>query len=513
MYNFLKSSFTRFVKNDRGNFIMVAALAAPAIVFAGGSAVDFARFLEAKEQARTALDGASLAAATGISQNEATEAEARALGEGMFLLNIPDSISPSSSQTASQNVQGGQEIQFGVSAAAISGSDDADNGTYGDKFSDFVLNFDNANNTVTAEVDVTVPTLFAHLFGIDELTTNLSSTSAFRGVPGERENIEVVFVVDVTGSMAGQRIVDLRESLEATVNILLPEDGRTIDRVRVGLVPYAASVNLGRDFYSKAVITGGSSFNGRTCALERDFSVFAFSDVAANTSQSNTLYDNPRFGRSTISCPSVAMRPLTNDREVLLDDISSLTASGTTAGHIGITWGLNMLSGEWRSFWPEEAKPAEYQPASTDEDDTEAELEEGEAKVRKILVVMTDGAFNRSYFDQTASDQIWQQVGAGNIESRSNISTSNGARSSFRSAEIFCNLAKDDERNVEVYTIAFDAGDNAENLLRDCATSDDPDSDDPIAQGPHFFEADSGEALNAAFRSIAAQQLEVLLTN
>ncbi|MGP9820350.1 TadE/TadG family type IV pilus assembly protein [Salinarimonas sp. NSM] len=56
---------------------------------------------------------------------------------------------------------------------------------------------------------------------------------------------EVVLVVDVTGSMKGGRINALRSSARTFVETLLPE-GEGTDLVRVAIVPYSATVNIGR---------------------------------------------------------------------------------------------------------------------------------------------------------------------------------------------------------------------------------------------------------------------------
>ncbi|WP_372424150.1 pilus assembly protein TadG-related protein [Salinarimonas chemoclinalis] len=56
---------------------------------------------------------------------------------------------------------------------------------------------------------------------------------------------EVVLVVDVTGSMKGGRINALRTSARTFVETLLPE-GEASDIVRIAIVPYSATVNIGR---------------------------------------------------------------------------------------------------------------------------------------------------------------------------------------------------------------------------------------------------------------------------
>ena len=65
---------------------------------------------------------------------------------------------------------------------------------------------------------------------------------------------------------------------------------------------------------------------------------------------------------------------------------------GTTAGQLGTAFAWYMLSPNWADIWPADSKPAAY----------------GTAKLRKIAVLMTDGAYNtlqaRSYSDTSSPE-------------------------------------------------------------------------------------------------------------
>lgn len=58
--------------------------------------------------------------------------------------------------------------------------------------------------------------------------------------------IELVLALDNTGSMSGSKIAALRTASEGLVNILFGDDDES-DYVKVGLVPFAAAVNVGVD--------------------------------------------------------------------------------------------------------------------------------------------------------------------------------------------------------------------------------------------------------------------------
>ena len=73
--------------------------------------------------------------------------------------------------------------------------------------------------------------------------------------------------------------------------------------------------------------------------------------------------------------------PLTTDTATLNARIAALQAASSTAGHIGTAWGWYMLSPNFGYLWPARASLRHYGTPST----------------MKIMVLMTDGAFNTSY--------------------------------------------------------------------------------------------------------------------
>lgn len=491
MLNSFKSYLKTFTANKRGNMAIVAAASAPLFVATIGGAVDYTIFKDARQVSETALDSASLSVASGISRGEINIADAEQRGLEFFTINLN---------------------RFGVGSDGSGGSIDV---------SDFSLSVNPASSSVTARVDLGVPTIFAGLFGVDEFGVPLSSTAAFSGAPGSTEKIEFSFVLDVTGSMGGTisgenqtRLEALQQSMRDSLNILLPEglDGRpgiNDERVRVGLVPYATSVNIGATYHTKAVGAGSTSdrLNRNECVTERE-GINAVADIAptSGNSNQNTLYETDAIilqetpsdrpgggdiqGFKTDPCPLVPLRPLTNSRTDLLADIDSLQSDGATGGHMGINWGFNLLSENYQDFWEEGAKPADYD----------------DENVRKVLVIMTDGEFNAAFHDEDI-------IRNGRNRTSFITAASQRAPQSRRAAIDFCDLAKDDDRNIEVYTIAFGTGRDANTLLSQCATQVPEGTDYVEGEGPFYFSASSNERLIAAFRTIVARELQVLLIN
>ena len=81
---------------------------------------------------------------------------------------------------------------------------------------------------------------------------------------------------------------------------------------------------------------------------------------------------------------------------------------------------------------------------------------------------MTDGQFNTAYLNDDSAEQ----------------------------AEDICENMKD--QDVVVYAVAFKAPSDAEDLLEECASEKSEESAEKL-----FFDADNGEELRAAFKSIA----------
>ena len=421
----LNKKWTSFRADTRGNFAIMAAVALPVVAFAIGSAIDLANFRVASYSTQAAVDSASLAASRAITVDDATLAEATIIAREQLSLNIAD--------VAFVNQQ---EVENSL-----------------------VIEQDLQNGTLTASADVQTPTLFAGIFGFDSIETTVTAIN-------QVQSLEIAFVLDNTlsmrlsiagGSGNNGRINALKGAMENAIDLLLPDGKSNDSRVRASIVPYSSSVNLG-GFYDAAVGPNAPD-RGSSCITERE-GINSFEDVVPDENIVETLYETDVDLNPTL-CLEAQILPLTGDRDELLDSVDNLDTVGATAGHTGVTWGLNTLSAEWQSFWPDEARPANYITSN----------------VRKILVVMTDGEFNTEFYDQA------------------------GLNSSTAALE-FCDLAKDASRGVIVYTVTLGSSTPAQNLMAQCATSQET-----------AFVATSADELDEAFEQIVIEARTPILTN
>lgn len=161
------------------------------------------------------------------------------------------------------------------------------------------------------------------------------------------------------------------------------------------------------------------------------------------------------------------MMPLTTDKDAVLERIAGLSAYGSTSGALGTAWTWYTLSPNWDSVLSGSA-PGSYSDTVASGDNP--------PKLRKIAVLMTDGAYN-TYLGSKGADP---------------------ADVSSKAKQLCANMKA---QGIEVYTVGFDldALDGAEkaravDTLQSCGTD-----------LHHFYQALDAEQLKQSFRDIAMQ--------
>lgn len=349
----------------------------------------------------------------------------------------------------------------------------------------------------TAYIDVNV---FFPLFG----SANKQRVSATTASLYSDKRIEVAMMLDVTGSMKGQKISDLKTAAKNAVNTFLTGQDAANPRIRVAIVPYAEAVNAGG--LSDAVFVeqegksdvppsidtpqaASVSSGGDGCATERkdkdgaaDFSDDGPYSERLNNKGKTYLARVNRDDRLE-TCPTAKLVALTTDAAKLTATIDGFKANGVTAGGIAAQWGYYMLSPKWRSAIKDAglgAGPADHDPQ----------------KVAKVAILMTDGQFNTAF------------AGVGD---RYAPQGSQGVKSSSYAETICANMKAD---GIEVFTIGFDLDNKgtpksereaAKTVLKNCATADS-------GSLKRYFEAGTGAELDAAFQTIARNIERLALT-
>lgn len=228
-------SFSRFRLAEDGNYMVFVGIAAIPMVAAGGLGVDVARNYLAEAQLQAAIDAAAIA----MGSADGTTPEIEELGRTFFYANFPvDYWAEPTNLTIT-----------------VKRTDENDPTSRPESF----------EITATAQVDTL---FFRALPGADSAAAGThydyvdiaASSTALTEVRG----LEVVMVLDVTGSMytnyAGgsgspRRIEAMRDAALKMVNILF-DDNPEPELLRVAIVPYNTTVNIGTDMHDYVNNTG-----------------------------------------------------------------------------------------------------------------------------------------------------------------------------------------------------------------------------------------------------------------
>ncbi len=399
-----------FRRDDRGSILPIFAVMFMGITLSAGVALDYGRIHHANTRLTAAADAAAIAAGKALLDGRNSDAEVKEIALKFFQQNL--------------------------------------NGTPGfAQVQSFRADVDRTTNTITVHLETSVPTTIMKLARVDQVSVPVTSVATF-----EQKDIELALALDVTGSMGGRKLRDLKDATADLIDIMLPDSG-TPNLVRIGFAPYANGVNAGT--YA-ADATGGRATNG--CTFERQG---ARPEEDHAPAAGSYLLASPDLGG--IGCPSRArVIGLTPDARLLKDTVRGYTDGGTTAGHLGAQWASYLVSPNWGGVLGSESRPAAY----------------GDGKTVKAIVLMTDGEFN-------TWDGRCDTGGCNPYGTR-------GRKSNERAKEV-CAAAK--HNGVIVFTIGFELSHPvALETLGHCATSTQ-----------HFFRAENGTQLREAFAAIGRQ--------
>ncbi|MEM6665332.1 MAG: pilus assembly protein [Pseudomonadota bacterium] len=409
-----------FRTSTSGNALILFALTLPVVIGLVGSAVEFSRGADFQSKLQYAMDSAVLRAADAVSRGEDSPKAVQEIGEQIFFANLQGSLNDMATKPLPT----------------------------------FVIN--EKDGRIEGDVDAKFKNAFLSLNEGNLTEVGVKSQAGFSII-----DVELSLMLDVTGSMRGQKLRDLQSASRSLVDSFLKDPGALVeDKVRIALVPYSASVNAGNFFKS---MTRDAEQTKGNCIVERG-GIDRFTDASPATSAVPPIPDNDDIISYT-ACPSAALQPLTNNRGKLLNTINSFNAGGCTAGHIGIANTYYTLSPKW-DVWGAGAKPKPYK---TD-------------NLMKVALLMTDGSFNTHF----------------GVDGWPLCNGAAKAKSDMTARELCRNMRED---GILVYSVAFKAPSDAEDLLRDCAN-----------EKARYFETSTGGELIAAFEAIASDIRQLRLT-
>lgn len=406
----MQSKAGRFASNEDGAIAIVFATASFFLMMTTGLAIDIGRVMHAERTMSNAIDAAALAAAKGMKSDGLSDAEVETLAQRYFDANMA-----------------------------------GHGGSYANVQS-FNVTVNRANNSVSINLASDVPTIFGNIAGISKISVPKSSVAIF-----DSKDIEVGLQLDVTGSMCSpcSKMDALKDAVAGEgglLDILMPTGG-TSNKVRIGLAPFAASVNAGD--YAAAVSNGRAPASG--CVYERMNAADQATDRAPVGSAALKIRaDLPGANPCPTDSKVVA---ITDNKDKLRSEVNNMSTGGTTAGHLGAAWAWGLVSPEWAGVWGGTA-PAAY----------------GDGRTEKYVILMTDGTYNT----------------VGGVMSGGNTTRSK------QFAQDTCSGMK--AKGIVVYTIGFQVPGGDKPGLRTCASD-----------ASKFYDAADADTLRAAFRAIATE--------
>ena len=417
--------FKRFAKDERGSLGVVMMLSTLTMLGAVSVSLDYSRLSGTRSSLNAATDAAALAAA------QAPEATRLAIARQVFDANFrePESLT---SFVALPFKRGTDEV---MSVKA------------------------------TANVKMTL----AQAIGYNTAAVGAASEV----VVGNDADLQISLVLDVTGSMSGTKLTDLKTSASNMVNTLFTRLQR-VDQVKIAVVPFSEYVDIGlgnrnaswmsntADYQTTKEVCGWRKRRGEdTWECKDEVTQFTWKGCAGSRDYPLNVKDEnyaikPVPAVHNVNC-STAMLPLTANKTTVLDTINALVATGNTYIPSGVMWGWAALSSGEPFNEPVDPK----------------------RDTKRYLVLMTDG-------QNTISPSY-------PYHNNSSTSTANTLTS-----EVCTNVKA---AGIEIFSIAFQVTDTSvKTLLTNCASSSD-----------RFFDATSSTQLANAFDAIGRQMTNLRL--
>jgi Flp pilus assembly protein TadG len=515
MTPWLSRATARFLCDETGSLGIMTLGLLPAMLVAGGMAVDYMHMESSRVRLQATLDRAVLAAAA-LDQTREPEAVVRdyfaraGLGDRLASVEVEES-----------------------------------------------LNFREVSATAAIDVD----TFFLRLVGFDRLTASAAGSAI-----ESHSSVEISLVLDVSGSMNdNQRLPRLKSAASNFVDAVLRSrlEG---DEVSVTIVPFSTQVSAGPGILQHVPRSGAHEVSHCIDFQGPDFDSTEV-DLSATYAQTGQ-FDPFTTSATPIEmpvCPPVGdvhRRILhhSGDADALKARIGGLSASGNTSIDLGVKWGAWLLDPTSRPV-----VDAGIAAGAVDADFAGRPLAHEDTEAMKVLIVMSDGANTTQYrlapefadgpshvwrdpdTGRTSSrfwngsrhvwfaphDEQWRSVpydddgdpydGAGDPLRLDDVALWrdysirwyaynhwyrwSGSSDAYwrevgertdavqpaekdRRTQDICRAARD--RGIVVFTIGFEAGDHGDATLRDCASS-----------AAHFFDVE-GLQIEEAFRAISS---------
>ncbi len=430
----LLSQARRLARETNGNVAMVFALLLVPLIAMGGAGIDLARYEAIRVEMQDGLDRGVLAAAS-LSQKEKPEDTLRSF---MKNLDYAQDIALSFTETKGLNSR-----KINASAA-------------------YVMN-----------------TTFIHLVGVRQLSVAAVSTAE-----EAKQNIEMSLMLDMSGSMNGNRIKNLKKAAQQFIDQVLTDE--TKDYTTITIVPYAGHVNIGAAVFDKL---GAKRDHSNSSCVELSTTGFGSGVPSFKDAAQVPHFTQWNYGRTDLKpwwCPveSTAITYFSNDATYLKNRITQLELHDGTGTQNAMQWGYMLLNPGAKTI-----VNAAIDAKMMDAKFANRPAAFGDPDTMKVIVLMTDGAITEQYRPKDYSRPVSQAP-----DNKQIINSTDTAKM----LSSVCNAAK--TNGITIFTIGFEVSGNATTQMTNCATSPG-----------HYYPA-SGSGIGDAFKSISTSIKKLRLT-
>jgi len=430
----LLSQARRLARQTNGNVAMVFALLLVPLIAMGGAGIDLARYEAIRVEMQDGLDRGVLAAAS-LSQKEKPEDTLRS-----FMKNL-------------------------------------------DYAQDIALNFTETkglnSRKINASAAYVMNTTFIHLIGVRQLSIAAVSTAE-----EAKQNIEMSLMLDMSGSMNGNRIKNLKKAAQQFIDQVLTDE--TKDYTTITIVPYAGHVNIGAAVFDKL---GAKRDHSNSSCVELSTTGFGSGVPSFKDAAQVPHFTQWNYGRTDLKpwwCPveSTAITYFSNDATYLKNRITQLELHDGTGTQNAMQWGYMLLNPGAKTI-----VNAAIDAKMMDAKFANRPAAFGDPDTMKVIVLMTDGAITEQYRPKDYSRPVSQAP-----DNKQIINSTDTAKM----LSSVCTAAK--TNGITVFTIGFEVSGSATTQMTNCATSPG-----------HYYPA-SGSGIGDAFKSISTSIKKLRLT-
>jgi len=493
-----------FARDAKGNVAILFGIALLPVLLGVGVAVDYGRALIVRDRMADAADSAALAIG---SWPGLTQAELKTKAQQFFTANYPPS----------------------------------DLGTAG------ALNVVFTGDNIAVTVSGSVPTTIMKLANVSDLNVGATTT-----VTKKERNIELILVLDITGSMnSGGKLTAMKNAAKKMVETLF-EGKSTSDTLKVGIVPFSAAVNVGTDkkdsgwidtatYPNNSTIAkedfgftngqsafktlykdGNNGLKNRTwagCVRERGGAYELTDDAPSSTATKWAPYfapDEPSSGGtyannyiadgsySGATCPNGSSTA--EKRQCFTGKYKNVSVSSSSKGpqyncspspimamtnvKSTVVDTINGLTADGNTVIPAGLLWG-WRAISPSVPFTEGKPYDDDKWV-KAIVLLTDGDNEVSGGSNSHDKSVYNAFGYAKNGHLGNTSGSNANATLDSKTLAVCSAIKAPGKDIQLYTIGFQVSSAAQTLLKSCASKTDM-----------FYNSPSNEQLAAIFQDIA----------